>query len=79
MCVRSAPSLWRPEYGAYMVEGTPGQPYGSIVSFFNTVESNMRARRREVEALLRPDEILLSITSFPRSVPSQAPGAYRVP
>ena len=64
----AAPSLWRPEYGAYMVEGTPGQPYGSIVSFFNTVESNMRARRREVEALLQPDEILLSITSFPRSV-----------
>ncbi|KAF0311925.1 Glutamate--cysteine ligase [Amphibalanus amphitrite] len=62
----AAPSLWRPEYGAYMVEGTPGQPYGSIVSFFNTVESNMRARRREVEAILQPDEILLSITSFPR-------------
>ncbi|XP_037081678.1 glutamate--cysteine ligase catalytic subunit-like [Pollicipes pollicipes] len=62
----AAPSLWRPEYGAYMVEGTPGQPYGSLISFFNTVESNMRARRQEVEALLQPDEILLSITSFPR-------------
>lgn len=60
------PSLWRPEYGSYMVEGTPGQPYGCLISFFNTVESNMAARRREVETLLREDEVLLTITSFPR-------------
>ena len=38
-------SLWRPEYASYMVEGTPGQPYGGSTNYFNTVEHNMRVRR----------------------------------
>jgi len=24
------PHLWRPEYARYMVEGTPGKPYGDV-------------------------------------------------
>ncbi|XP_071531560.1 glutamate--cysteine ligase catalytic subunit isoform X4 [Panulirus ornatus] len=59
-------SLWRPEYGEYMVEGTPGQPYGSLVQHFNIVEHNMSFRRSEVQSLLQPDEVVLSLTSFPR-------------
>lgn len=59
-------SLWRPEYGAYMVEGTPGQPYGGMLAHFNIVEANMRYRREEVEELLKDGEAILSITSFPR-------------
>ncbi|KAG8198502.1 hypothetical protein JTE90_017368 [Oedothorax gibbosus] len=59
-------ALWRPEYGAYMIEGTPGKPYGALSSCFNVVEANMRARRLEVEALLGKDESLLCLTSFPR-------------
>jgi glutamate--cysteine ligase catalytic subunit len=59
-------SLWRPEYGAYMVEGTPGQPYGGLLAHFNIVEANMRFRREEAAALLQPGEALMSITSFPR-------------
>ncbi|KAL0281438.1 UNVERIFIED_CONTAM: hypothetical protein PYX00_002425 [Menopon gallinae] len=62
----SVKSLWRPEYAAYMIEGTPGKPYGGLLSFFNTVETNMRLRREEASALLHADEYLLSITSFPR-------------
>lgn len=62
--------LWRPEYGAYMIEGTPGKPYGvgsdSLLSYFNAVEANMKARREEVQSLLAEDEALLCITSFPR-------------
>lgn len=23
-------SLWRPEFAAYMIEGTPGTPYGGL-------------------------------------------------
>ncbi|XP_061410150.1 glutamate--cysteine ligase catalytic subunit [Lethenteron reissneri] len=60
------PSLWRPEYGSYMVEGTPGQPYGCTMADFNTVESNMRLRRKEVLAQLRGNETIFSITTFPR-------------
>ncbi|KAK3886936.1 hypothetical protein Pcinc_008945 [Petrolisthes cinctipes] len=60
-------SLWRPEYAEYMVEGTPGQPYGSLVQHFNIVEHNMSFRRSEVQSLLQPDELVLSLTCFPRT------------
>lgn len=59
-------SLWRPEYGAYMIEGTPGQPYGGLLAHFNVVEANMRYRRQEVSELLDGDEVVMSITNFPR-------------
>ncbi|XP_017767969.1 PREDICTED: glutamate--cysteine ligase catalytic subunit [Nicrophorus vespilloides] len=59
-------SLWRPEYGAYMVEGTPGKPYGGLLAHFNIVEANMKYRREEVEELLLDGEALMSITNFPR-------------
>uniref|UniRef100_A0A3Q3BLU2 Glutamate--cysteine ligase n=1 Tax=Kryptolebias marmoratus TaxID=37003 RepID=A0A3Q3BLU2_KRYMA len=60
------PTLWRPEYGSYMIEGTPGQPYGGNMSEFNTVESNMRKRRQEASSVLNPNETLCTITAFPR-------------
>ncbi|KAK9879781.1 hypothetical protein WA026_006844 [Henosepilachna vigintioctopunctata] len=59
-------SLWRPEYGAYMIEGTPGKPYGGLLAHFNIVEANMKLRREEVSQLLTGDERIMSITSFPR-------------
>uniref|UniRef100_A0A1A9ULK3 Glutamate--cysteine ligase n=1 Tax=Glossina austeni TaxID=7395 RepID=A0A1A9ULK3_GLOAU len=59
-------SLWRPEYGAYMIEGTPGKPFGGLLAHFNVVEANMRYRREEVTELLEPDECVMSITNFPR-------------
>lgn len=61
-------SLWRPEYATYMVEGTPGQPYGSFLNCFNQVENNMRRRRLEVNRYLKENESVLSFTSFPRWV-----------
>ncbi|XP_032514571.1 glutamate--cysteine ligase catalytic subunit [Danaus plexippus] len=59
-------SLWRPEYGAYMIEGTPGKPYGGLLAHFNIVEANMRYRRAEASALLKDGEVIMSITNFPR-------------
>ncbi|XP_011297994.1 glutamate--cysteine ligase catalytic subunit [Fopius arisanus] len=59
-------SLWRPEYGAYMIEGTPGKPYGGLLAHFNVVEANMRYRRQEVMNELKPGEAVMSLTSFPR-------------
>lgn len=59
-------SLWRPEFAAYMVEGTPGVPYMGSLQYFNTVEHNMKLRRQELESLLEKDEICVSISSFPR-------------
>lgn len=79
--------LWRPEYGAYMIEGTPGKPYGGLLAHFNIVEANMRYRREEVEQLLNEGEVIMSLTSFPRlgcpdftdplSVPTPNEGATR--
>ncbi|KAI4896330.1 hypothetical protein NFI96_015778 [Prochilodus magdalenae] len=60
------PTLWRPEYGSYMIEGTPGQPYGGTMSEFNTVEDNMGKRRREASSVLNENETLCTVTSFPR-------------
>ncbi|XP_037300151.1 glutamate--cysteine ligase catalytic subunit [Manduca sexta] len=59
-------SLWRPEYGAYMVEGTPGKPYGGLLAHFNIVEANMQYRRAEASALLKDGEVIMSLTNFPR-------------
>ena len=58
-------SLWRPEYGRFMIEGTPGNPYGHTVEDLLLVEPNMLARRKEVQALLQPKESILSVTHFP--------------
>uniref|UniRef100_A0A8C9DDY2 Glutamate--cysteine ligase n=1 Tax=Prolemur simus TaxID=1328070 RepID=A0A8C9DDY2_PROSS len=62
------PTLWRPEYGSYMIEGTPGQPYGGTMSEFNTVEANMRKRRKEATSLLEENQALCTITSFPSTL-----------
>uniref|UniRef100_A0A7I5ECK0 Glutamate--cysteine ligase n=1 Tax=Haemonchus contortus TaxID=6289 RepID=A0A7I5ECK0_HAECO len=56
--------LWRPEFAAYMIEGTPGVPYGGLLACFNVVEANMIVRRTEVQKLLKKGESVLSI-SFP--------------
>ncbi|XP_067840093.1 glutamate--cysteine ligase catalytic subunit isoform X2 [Heptranchias perlo] len=60
------PTLWRPEYGSYMIEGTPGQPYGGTMADFNTVEANMKLRRHEVFSLLKVNGTICTITAFPR-------------
>lgn len=62
----SHPTLWRPEYGSYMIEGTPGQPYGGTMSEFNTVQDNMRKRRQEAASVLKKNEAVCTVTSFPR-------------
>jgi glutamate--cysteine ligase catalytic subunit len=58
-------TLWRPEYGRYMIEGTPGKPYSGVNQILE-VEDNMRKRRTEVAKLLNPNERILTMTNFPR-------------
>ncbi|KAJ3352108.1 hypothetical protein GGF32_003910 [Allomyces javanicus] len=58
--------LWRPEYARYMLEGTPGLPYGLQAVELLKVEENMRLRRQTAEQLLHDNEFLASITVFPR-------------
>lgn len=62
---KNLPSLWRPEYANYMVEGTPGLPYNHSIANFNKLESNMSFRRKQVQDMLGEDEYVLSLTNFP--------------
>ena len=57
-------TLWAPELCGYMIEGTPGHPYGALLACFNMVETNMIKRRKEVQKFLNDDEALMSM-SFP--------------
>lgn len=56
---------WVPEYGAWMIEGTPRVPYGGFTSDLRKVESNMRIRRARLMELLHSDEIAPTVTAFP--------------
>jgi glutamate--cysteine ligase catalytic subunit len=54
-----------PEYGSFMVEMTPGNPYGGTTADLRLVEINMRLRRRLAESLLQANERLAYIPAFP--------------
>ncbi|KAJ3023870.1 hypothetical protein HKX48_000056 [Thoreauomyces humboldtii] len=59
-------SSWKPEYGRYMLEGTPGVPYGYTLDDIMGVEENMVRRRQLATSLLHPGEAALTLTNFPR-------------
>lgn len=63
----SVPTLWRPEYPRWMIEGTPGVPYGCYATDLVNVERNMALRRSQVNKLLGPGEVVISIPVFPRT------------
>eukprot|EP01084_Bolivina_argentea_P241701 405675_1 len=44
--------IWHPEYGAWMIEGTPLKPYQGLSTDLHRVESNMRLRRRHLLSVL---------------------------
>ncbi|KAG0264191.1 hypothetical protein DFQ27_001375 [Actinomortierella ambigua] len=57
---------WKPEYGRYMLEGTPGTPYTGRPKDLVTVEANMKLRRQLAIEQMKPHEIPVTLTSFPR-------------
>jgi glutamate--cysteine ligase catalytic subunit len=59
-------ALWRPEYGRFMIEGTPGLPYGDTLNDLLTVEPNMRLRRRLAHEAMEPDERPVTLVNYPR-------------
>ncbi|PFH53757.1 hypothetical protein AMATHDRAFT_78877 [Amanita thiersii Skay4041] len=63
---------FHPEYGRYMLESTPGSPYTGSIKDLLSVENDMRYRRSLARKHLKPNEIPMSFTSFPRlGVPGQ--------
>lgn len=59
-------ATWHPEFGRFMLEGTPALPYSLEARDLLGVEKDMMARRRQAEALLKPGEIILAMGNFPR-------------
>ncbi|KAJ9066034.1 glutamate--cysteine ligase [Entomophthora muscae] len=62
----TVPTAWRPEYGRYMLEGTPGSPYEGSVHDLLKVERNMKLRRQTARKHMRENEAPLTLTSFPK-------------
>ena len=46
-------AAWHPEYGAWMLEGTPRIPYGGFTADLCRVEPNMRLRRKRILSALQ--------------------------
>ncbi|CAO3686172.1 unnamed protein product [Rhizopus microsporus] len=59
-------ALWRPEYGRYMIEGTPGKPYGATFRDLLLVESNMKLRRKLAHEAMHEDEMPVTLVNYPR-------------
>eukprot|EP00794_Sanderia_malayensis_P011931 gene11931-13167_t len=62
-------TAYRVEMTEYMVECKCCKPwlsYGGCMRHFNKVEANMALRRKEIQALLGEDEIVMTFTCFPR-------------
>ncbi|KAH8107999.1 glutamate-cysteine ligase catalytic subunit [Cristinia sonorae] len=57
---------FHPEYGRFMLESTPGSPYTGAVRDLLSVEENMRYRRYLARKYLKPNEVPLTMTSYPR-------------
>ncbi|WFD18936.1 glutamate--cysteine ligase [Malassezia caprae] len=57
---------FHPEYGRYMIESTPGRPFGISADELLRVERDMLVRRRLTRERLLPNEVPMTIGSFPR-------------
>lgn len=57
--------LWQPEYGSWMVETVPREPYNGFVSSLLLVEKSMQLRRKRLHSAISHDEIAPSVSTFP--------------
>lgn len=57
---------FHPEFGRYMLEATPGKPWGIDFKDLLKVEKDMKWRRTLAKGHLAPNEDPLTITTFPR-------------
>ena len=64
---------FHPEYGRFMLESTPGSPYGASPAELRGVERNMRLRRQIARSHLKPNELPITLTSYPRLGVTDAP------
>ncbi|PYH48675.1 glutamate--cysteine ligase [Aspergillus saccharolyticus JOP 1030-1] len=60
------PPHFHPEFGRFMLEATPGKPWGIDFKDLLKVESNMKWRREVARAHMAPNEHPITLTTFPR-------------
>lgn len=66
MGVSSTIPTFHPEYGRYMLESTPGAPFSGTPRDLVSVECDMRFRRQIIRSHLRPHELPITLTVWPR-------------
>ncbi|PHH67539.1 hypothetical protein CDD80_762 [Ophiocordyceps camponoti-rufipedis] len=68
--------VFHPEFGRFMLEATPGKPWGIGFKELLDVEPDMKLRRRIAKEHMRPDEYPITLTTFPRL---GCPGQFTLP
>ncbi|KAI9753149.1 MAG: bifunctional tryptophan synthase trp1 [Chaenotheca gracillima] len=59
------PATFHPEFGRFMLEATPGKPWGIGFKDLLDVEPNMEMRRIMAKDHMRPNESPITLTTFP--------------
>ncbi|KAL8721852.1 MAG: hypothetical protein Q9225_001566 [Loekoesia sp. 1 TL-2023] len=57
---------FHPEFGRFMLEATPGKPWGIGIKDLLDVEPNMKWRRSIAKEHMEPNEYPITLTTFPR-------------
>ncbi|EHA55742.1 Zn finger-containing GTPase- Activating Protein for ARF [Pyricularia oryzae] len=58
--------VFHPEFGRFMLEATPGKPWGIGFKELLDVEPNMKLRRTIAKQHMRADEYPITLTTYPR-------------
>ncbi|CAK7273193.1 glutamate--cysteine ligase [Sporothrix epigloea] len=58
--------VFHPEFGRFMLESTPGKPWGIELKELIDVEPNMKLRRVIAKDHMRSNEFPITLTTFPR-------------
>ncbi|KAI0473270.1 glutamate-cysteine ligase [Xylariaceae sp. FL0804] len=76
-CQNSDPlPVFHPEFGRFMLEATPGKPWGIDFKDLLKVEPDMKLRRRIAKDHMMNDEYPITLTTYPRL---GAPGVFTDP
>ncbi|KAI6782099.1 Glutamate--cysteine ligase-like protein [Emericellopsis cladophorae] len=68
--------VFHPEFGRFMLEATPGKPWGIGFKELLGVEPDMKLRRRIAKEHMLPTEYPITLTTFPRI---GSPGQFTFP
>ena len=68
--------MFHPEFGRFMLEATPGKPWGIGFKELLEVEPNMKLRRCIAKDHMLPNEYPITLTTFPRL---GSPGVFTEP